>query len=72
MSISFHDDKMGATFKEAIVILESLLCVTFEDEEVEEIRRSTAEYVEKKLWHLYPYDSEQYFEELPNPRPEGK
>ncbi len=72
MSISFHDDKMGATFKEAVVIYESLSVITYEDPEVEEIRRSTAEYIWKKLWLLYPYDCEQYFYKNPNPRPEDK
>jgi len=64
MSIPFGD-YYGATFKEAVIILESLQQVTFDEPEKEKVRLSVINYTESKLKSVYPYQWDDYF--LKNP-----
>ena len=71
MSIVFGK-YFGASFKEAIIILESLKQSKFDEEEKEKVRLSMINYIETKLWQQYPYQCEDYFHKNPTPRPEWK
>ena len=72
MSVDFSDGKLGASFKEAVIVLEALQKTKFKNKDKEKVRESMINYIESKLWAVYPYDSEQYFLPNPNPRPKGK
>lgn len=72
MSISFAGKELGATFKEAVVVLEALQQAEFTDEDKQKIQDSMTKYIESKLWNIYPYDSERYFYKNPNSKPGDK
>ena len=62
MSIPFGKH-YGATFLEAIIILESLQQAKFDEPEKEKRRLSTINYIESKLWEGYPYQCEDYYKD---------
>ena len=71
MSIPFGQ-YFGVGFTEAVVVLESLKEKTFEDSDKEKQRLSLINYIESKMWSIYPYLSEDYFHGNPTPRKEEK
>lgn len=67
MSIPFGKH-FGATFREAIIVLEALTRAEFKSPEKLKAQASMINYMESKLWSNYPYQCEDYFHKNPTPR----
>lgn len=65
MSVPFNDERLGAAFKEAVVVIEAMEHVEFEDPAKEETRQEVLHYMKSKIWALYPYDCEDYYHKNP-------
>jgi len=71
MSVPFGNH-FGAGFKEAVIVLEALQKVSFDEPEKEKERLSMINYIDSKLKSVYPYQWDDYFHEYPTATGPGK